>query len=196
MPSTTFYNLRYSKQKELLASAMNLFAQYDYDDLNVRGISKWMGITTGAFYRYFGSKEEFFIFIADYTLEEFWVKKEKMEAEYGRHLEVDEVLEADQLQADYWKHFHQSSMDIRMKYYFRTRGNPLYNRKLEIVRELNKTKSFNKEEMEVTAFAISVMQYIVNSFKYLEHREFDANQMNQIMNDMLLRGLELGKEEK
>ena len=59
MPSTTFYNLKYAKQKEMLDSAILLFAKKDFDELSVRSISKELGITTGAFYRYFGEKEEF-----------------------------------------------------------------------------------------------------------------------------------------
>ncbi len=196
MPSTTFYNLKYAKQKELLHSAMELFAQYDYDDLNVRYISQWMGITTGAFYRYFGSKEEFYIFMADHTLEQFWVRRDKLSEEEGRKLEVEEVLERDSLQNDFWQHFYCSSLDIRMKYYFRTKGNPLFNRKLEVVREMDVNQAFTNEEKEIAAFAISVMQYVVTSFKQLEHRDFDDDAMFKKMEELLLKSIELGSKEK
>lgn len=195
MPSTTFYNLKYSKQKELLHSAMVLFAENDYDDLSVRSLSKEMGITTGAFYRYFGSKEEFYIFMSDYTLEQFWIIQKRYMAELGRYVDVQEVLERDQLQSDFWKRFHQSSLDIRMKYYFRTKGNPLFQHKLGVVSRLENAEAYTAEEKEVTAFAVSVLQYIITSYKHLEHKEFDTDEMFQVINDMLFKGFAMGKTE-
>lgn len=193
MPSTTFYNLKYSKQEELLHLAMALFAEHDYDDLSVRSLSKEMGITTGAFYRYFGSKEEFFIFMCDYTLEQFWVRQRQIQEELERHVDVKEVLEYDKLQDGFWKHFYRSSLDIRMKYYFRTKDNPLYQRKLEVVSELQNAETYTKEEKEVVAFVVSVLQYAVTSFNYLERRNFDDDAMYNFVNDMILRGFEVGK---
>lgn len=196
MPSTTFYNLKYAKQKELLHSAMEVFAQNDYDDLNVRYISQCMGITTGAFYRYFGSKEEFYIFMCDHTLEQFWVKKRKLSEAEGRELEVEEVLVREQLQDDFWKHFYRSSLDIRMKYYFRTKGNPLFNRKLEDIRKFDPHKSYSNEEKEVAAFTIAVLQYVVTSFKQLEHRDYDDDAMFKKMEEIILKGFQLGNKKE
>lgn len=215
MPSTTFYNLKNNKQQELLHNALVLFAHNHYDDLNVRYISKEMGITTGAFYRYFGSKEEFYIFMVDYTLEQFWAKrneiirqmgkeegaadladKEKSKQimeKIGRKIGVQEVLDRDGLQAGFWKFFYQSSLDIRMKYYFRTKGNPLYNYKLDDLSRMKNADTYSEEEKEITAFAIAVLQYVVTSFKYLEHRDFDDDEMFQMINKMILKGFEQGK---
>lgn len=194
MPSTTFYNLKYSKQKELLHSAMTLFSEKHYDEWNVRSMSKELGITTGAFYRYFGSKEEFYIFIVDYTLEQFWESARQLSEQLGRQVDVNEVRNRNKLQDNFWKFFDQSSMDIRMKYYFRTKNNPLYQHQLNAISKLNQADTYEKEEKEVAAFTIAVLQYIVTSFKYLEHRNFDEERMFQKLRDMLLRGFELGKD--
>lgn len=194
MPSTTFYNLKYSRQKELLHSAMRLFSEKHYDDWSVRSLSKEMEITTGAFYRYFGSKEEFYIFMIDYTLEQFWETARILSDKLGRKVEVDEVRRLDRMQDNFWKLFDQSSMDIRMKYYFRTKDNPLYQFQLNAVSEIKNADTYGEEEREVTAFTIAVLQYIVTSFRYLEHRDFDDEKMFQTMRDMLLRGFKMGKE--
>ncbi len=193
MPSTTFYNLKYSKQKEMLDSAIILFSKNDFDELSVRSMSKELGITTGAFYRYFGAKEEFYVFMVDYTLEQYWEKQKQLMKELGRPVNMQDVFEKDPVQADFWKNFYRSSLGIRLKYYFRTKDNPLYKRKLDDISALKMADTYSQEEKEVTAFAVSVLQYVITSFKYLEHRDYDDDEMFQILNKMLLNGFELGK---
>lgn len=193
MPSTTFYNLKYSKQKELLDSAIVLFSKNDYDDLSVRSISKELGITTGAFYRYFGAKEEFYVFMIDYTLEQYWERQKELIKELEHNISMQEVFERDPVQAGFWKNFYRSSLEIRLKYYFRTKDNPLYKRKLNDISSLKMADTYSQEEKEVTAFAVSVLQYVITSFKYLEHRDYDDEEMFQVLNKMLINGFQLGK---
>lgn len=193
MPSTTFYNLKYAKQKEMLDSAVILFSKNDFDDLSVRAISKELGITTGAFYRYFGAKEEFYVFMVDYTLEQYWERQKQLMEESGHPVTMQEVFEKDLVQAGFWENFYRSSLEIRLKYYFRTKDNPLYKRKLDDISALKMADTYSQEEKEVTAFAVSVLQYVITSFKYLEHRNFDDEEMFQVLNKMLLNGFELGK---
>ena len=195
MPTTTFYNLEYPAQQSLLRAALALFAKTRYDDLSVRAISREMGITTGAFYRYFGSKEEFYIYMVDYTLEQFWSVQKRAEAELGRPVPMQEVLTRDPLQTGFWKQFYQASLDIRMKYYFRTKGNPLFDRKRKDVQALLNVEDYTLEEQEIAAFLITVLQYVVTSYKYLEHRDFDDEDMFQVFNRMILRGFQAGKGE-
>ncbi|MEZ3435105.1 MAG: TetR/AcrR family transcriptional regulator [Lachnospiraceae bacterium] len=196
MPSTTFYNLKYAKQKEMLDSAILLFAKKDFDELSVRSISKELGITTGAFYRYFGAKEEFYVFMVDYTLEQYWERQKHLMEESGHPVSMQDVFEKDPVQADFWKNFYRSSLEIRLKYYFRTKDNPLYKRKLQDICALKMADTYSQEEKEVAAFAVSVLQYVVTSFKYLEHRNFDDEEMFQVLNKMLLNGFKLGKPEE
>ena len=193
MPTTTFYNLEYSTQQSLLRGALSLFAKTRYDDLSVRAISREMGITTGAFYRYFGSKEEFYIYMVDYTLEQFWFAQKRAEAELGHPVHMQEVLAREPIQAGFWKLFYQASLDIRMKYYFRTKGNPLFDRKRKDVQALLNVEDYTQEERDIAAFLITVLQYVVTSYKYLEHRDFDDEDMFQVFNHMILRGFQAGK---
>ena len=49
---------------ELLSKSFELFARHGYTNVSMRGIAEALGISTGALYHYFSSKQEFFTQIA------------------------------------------------------------------------------------------------------------------------------------
>ena len=49
------------KQGEILRTGITQFAKLGYDRANINTIAKKAGISVGVLYKYYGSKEEFFL---------------------------------------------------------------------------------------------------------------------------------------
>ena len=67
----SFYSLEHEKQKHIIDAAMLEFGEKGFKHASTNAIVEKAGISKGMLFYYFGSKEELFDFIFDYTLE-FW----------------------------------------------------------------------------------------------------------------------------
>ena len=66
-----FYSLEHEKQKHIIDAAMSEFGEKGFRHASTNAIVEKAGISKGMLFYYFGSKEELFDFIFDYTFE-FW----------------------------------------------------------------------------------------------------------------------------
>ena len=66
-----FYSLEPEKQKQIIDSAMTEFGEKGFRRASTNAIVENAGISKGILFYYFGSKEELFDFLCEYTLE-FW----------------------------------------------------------------------------------------------------------------------------
>ena len=64
-----FYSLEHDKQKHIIDAAMEEFAEKGFKRASTNTIVEKAGISKGMLFYYFGSKEELFDFLCDYTLE-------------------------------------------------------------------------------------------------------------------------------
>ena len=58
MPSQTFFNLDYSKQKKLLDAAKQEFYKVPYTEVSINKIIQTAEISRGSFYTYFVDKND------------------------------------------------------------------------------------------------------------------------------------------
>ena len=65
MPSQTFFNLDYSKQKKLLDAAKQEFCKVPYTEVSINKIIQTAEISRGSFYTYFVDKNDLFAYILE-----------------------------------------------------------------------------------------------------------------------------------
>ena len=66
MPKQTFFNLSESKKKNILHSAIDEFAEYDYNSASINRIVDKANIAKGSFYQYFNDKLDLFSYVTDH----------------------------------------------------------------------------------------------------------------------------------
>ena len=72
MPSQTFLNLDYSKQKKLLDAARQEFCRVSYTEASINKIIQTAEISRGSFYTYFVDKNDLFAYILELNKKAFY----------------------------------------------------------------------------------------------------------------------------
>jgi len=65
----TFFNLPEEKQKRILETALEEFAEKGYQGASINLIVSKLGIAKGSIYQYFNNKKSLFLYIFDYAVE-------------------------------------------------------------------------------------------------------------------------------
>ena len=78
MPSQTFLNLDFNKQRKLLDAAMNEFSRVSYTDASINQIIQNAGISRGSFYTYFIDKDDLFSYLLDLNKKRVFVLTKKV----------------------------------------------------------------------------------------------------------------------
>jgi len=65
----TFSNISEDKRRHILETAIREFASKGYDGTNINVVAKKAGISVGAMYKYFESKEDLFLMIIDICMQ-------------------------------------------------------------------------------------------------------------------------------
>lgn len=162
MPTTTFFNLPSQKQRSIVDLGYEEFSNNIYENANIRNIIKKANIGIGSFYRYFESKDEFYLYIIDYKM------KEINSAEY-------KLENKGEVMSKFWTNFYKSGSEIRKKFYFRYKNNPLFSMNLEHIKEINSPYLSSAVEEDALAFALTVMPYIMHEFLLISDYDSDAN---------------------
>jgi AcrR family transcriptional regulator len=67
MDGKTFENLPEEKKQSILNAGMSLFGQYGYEKTSIADIAKAAGISKPAVFHYFGTKDNLFLYLVQYT---------------------------------------------------------------------------------------------------------------------------------
>lgn len=70
MPTTTFSNLPEAKRRALIDLALDEFAGHPYGTASLSRIVARAGIAKGSVYQYFADKQELYLFLLDYAIQE------------------------------------------------------------------------------------------------------------------------------
>ena len=70
MPTQTFWNLPEEKRRAVVELAVEEFAENDYHSASVSRIVARAGIAKGSVYQYFENKQELFLYLVDYAVEQ------------------------------------------------------------------------------------------------------------------------------
>jgi TetR/AcrR family transcriptional regulator len=108
MAHRTFTNLPPERRAEIIAVALAEFTAHDYESASLSKVMDQVGVTRGAFYRYFDGKESLYRYLIDTCLEEkrlfiekrldvkagdfFAVLRHGMECHLAFHLERPEMV--------------------------------------------------------------------------------------------------------
>lgn len=65
MPKTTFFNLPEEKRDHILKTAVDEFADNNYNNVSISRIVAQAGIAKGSFYQYFEGKEDLFLYLVE-----------------------------------------------------------------------------------------------------------------------------------
>jgi AcrR family transcriptional regulator len=156
----------------------------------MKEIIKGLGITVGSFYRYFGSKEELYIYLIDREAEKFHVLTEGASSDPHKVLSDADVVNLSPEQGNFWLMFYHSSLEIRRKYYFRTAGNPIYCRLRDSLRSLLSAVDIPETEIDTSAFLLFVLRYIVSTYHKLTDDNYNEDKMLAFLQEVIIRGLE------
>ncbi len=70
MPKQTFFNLPQEKRDQILALAIEEFAENDYKNASISRIVNRAGIAKGSFYQYFADKKDLYLYLIDVATQE------------------------------------------------------------------------------------------------------------------------------
>lgn len=168
MPKSTFFNLPIEKQKKIIDLGYEEFANNVYEKANIRNIIKKATIAIGSFYRYFDSKDEFYLYIIDYKMKEFNSKGLKS-------------TDQDETSKKFWMNFFKSGSEIRKKFYFRFENNPLFTMKLQQVKDINSPYLTNDKQENALAFVLTVMPYVMHELSIISGDDTYYSQDNSDM---------------
>lgn len=65
MPKETFYNLKESKQDQIIDAAIKEFAQNYFDSASLTQIASQAGVSKGSMYQYFEDKKELYFYVLE-----------------------------------------------------------------------------------------------------------------------------------
>jgi AcrR family transcriptional regulator len=165
-----------------------IFTEKTFDEVSVRELVKASKISIGSFYRYFGTKDDLYIFVVDYTLNMFWERRKQLERESGRPYTIEDILEIDKNQKRFWDSFNKSSLYIRKKYYFRIDNNLLFNNFYSSVLETQTEYSYEPVKKRMMAFLLTVLQYVITEFNTLEESGIDEELYFQFFKKIAFEG--------
>lgn len=161
MPTSTFFKLPEDKQKNIIEIAFQEFSENVYEKASIRNIIAKADISIGSFYRYFGSKDELYLFLIDYK--------------FGEVNQKSGSFNNDVSNEKFWLNFRESSSEIRKKYYFRVKNNLLYDMRLEKVKSCDSGKSRSEKDLAAIAFLVAVLPYIVQELSDLTKDDYYDN---------------------
>lgn len=94
----TFTRISEEKRNKILQTATNEFAEHGFESANINTIAKKSGISIGAMYSYFNSKENLFITIIQYAVETLKsVLDEIMLSDHDLLFKLEKIIQAIQL---------------------------------------------------------------------------------------------------
>lgn len=70
MPKQTFWNLPDDKRTAIIETAINEFAENDYQSASISRMVAHLGIAKGSFYQYFADKQDLYQYILDFAMQE------------------------------------------------------------------------------------------------------------------------------
>jgi AcrR family transcriptional regulator len=190
IPSKLFYKLSRVKQEQLLSKAVEIFSEKVYDELSIKEIVKRAGLSVGSFYRYFGSKEELYIYLVDREAEKFHVQTIGANTDPRYRLSIADVIRLFPEQKNFWLMFYRSSLEIRRKYYFRTYDNPIYQRLIHSLRSFLPEGIVSDSKIGAASFLLLILGYIVTAHHMLTGESYDEDEMQAFLQSAILKGLE------
>lgn len=119
MPKKTFFNLSSYKKQKIIDVAYDLFIENDYEDVNIRSITKKAGISIGSFYQYFEDKDDLYL----YLIAEI---EKKAHNEYkkrvGRFLSDAIVIPSEEIstpkESEFNNTWYKAPIEVKVKFYF------------------------------------------------------------------------------
>lgn len=70
MPKQTFFNLPEEKRQAFITSAIDEFAENDFDSASISRLLAQLGIAKGSFYQYFEDKQDLYFYLIDFVMKE------------------------------------------------------------------------------------------------------------------------------
>ncbi|MCF6460644.1 TetR/AcrR family transcriptional regulator [Clostridium sp. Cult3] len=119
MPKQTFFNLPNSKKEKIIDAAYDIFIEMDYEDVNIRSITKAADISIGSFYQYFYDKDDLYLYLMS-NIEKKIYAKEKQKIGYflmdSDIIPIEEICT--QKEIDFNQTWYRAPIEVMMKFYF------------------------------------------------------------------------------
>ena len=149
-----FYSLEHEKQKHIIDAAMEEFGEKGFKHASTNSIVEKAGISKGMLFYYFGSKEELFDFVFDFTIE-FW------KAEYMQKFMNEEKP------GDFLERCKQLS-ELKRKL---ITDSPIVVKFLERIYMPENEENFNKHLSEAAELKEQIRKYIYDNIDYSLFRD-------------------------
>ncbi len=119
MPKQTFFNLPYKKKQHIINAAYDIFINMDYENINIRDITRKADISIGSFYQYFNNKDDLYLYLQS-NIEK---KVYAYQKEYiGSLLLEREIIPIENICTEkeiaFNRTWHKAPIEILMKFYF------------------------------------------------------------------------------
>lgn len=119
MPKKTFFNLPIEKKQRIIDAAYDLFIENDYNNVNIRNITKKAGISIGSFYQYFNDKDDLYLYLLTEIEKKIYAKQKN---KTGLLLTDAELVPIEEVctprEIAFNRTWYDAPTEVKMKFYF------------------------------------------------------------------------------
>ncbi len=137
MPKQTFFNLPDDKKERIINAAYDIFINMDYEDVDIRTITKKAGISIGSFYQYFHDKDDLYLYLMS-NIEKKIYNKAKENINY--FLMEDDSTPLEEIctpkEIEFNRTWYRAPVEVMMKFYFGEYSKELNKDVMEELKEL------------------------------------------------------------
>lgn len=177
MVKKTYINLDSSKKEMIRENVLQMFVDRDFDDVTIRDLSKKCDISVGSFYKYFGSKDDMYLY---YMCE---IEKKILDEEYKHnkslftnnpYIDLNKILSP--LEIAFNKTWLTVPTYILSKFYFDGYADELNNKVLDELDLLYDEGKISKG-LEKDMYKFIYVTYMYNFIIYVRKKKIlDSNE--------------------
>lgn len=137
MPKQRFFNLPSKKRESIIDSAYDVFIAMDYENVDIRTITKAANISIGSFYQYFHDKDDLYLYLMS-NIEKKVYAKEKEKS--GYFLINEDMIPLNEIctqkEIDFNQTWYNVPVEVMMKFYFGPYSKELNKNVMDELKEL------------------------------------------------------------
>ncbi len=191
MPTETFFNLKTEKQNIITQAAIDLFAENQYEQVNIAMIIKKSHIPRGSFYAYFKDKEDLYLHLINIVRQE---KMKYLQNTLANTQEIPFLLLVRKLYEDGVKFALEHPRYVKIMDFLLKNHNEVYDKiiadNIKLAEEIygdlidkDKERGLIRKEIDTATFAKIIVELTTN----IAVEELDTNNQEDSYKRMLNR---------